>query len=45
MNWRGSARIPWLFRAYRYGPDHPAVARRDLDPAKHASLNRLHGLE
>lgn len=31
-----------IFRAHRYGPDHPAIAGRDLFPL--ASLNRLHGL-
>lgn len=40
---QGSQR-PWIFRAYRYGPDFPGLAGRDLDPARHAALNRLHGL-
>ena len=31
------------FRAHRYAPDHPALAGRDLDPARHANLNRLAG--
>ena len=31
------------FRCHRYGPGHPALAGRDLDPARHASLNRLLG--
>ena len=31
------------FRCHRYGPDHPALAGRDLDPARHAGLNRLLG--
>ena len=31
-----------VFRAHRYGPDHPALQGRDLDPARHASLNRLY---
>ena len=30
-----------VFRAHRYGPGHPALAGRDLDPARHANLNRL----
>ena len=30
------------FRSRRYGPDHPAVAGRNLDPARHANLNRLY---
>jgi len=33
-----------IYRAHRYGPDHPAFAGRDLDPAAHATLNRLNGL-
>jgi hypothetical protein len=31
-----------MFRAHRYGPDHPALAGRDLDPARYANLNRLY---
>ena len=31
-----------VFRAHRYGYDHPALAGRDLDPAKYANLNRLY---
>ncbi len=31
-----------VFRAYRYGPDHPALRGKDLDPARHANLNRLY---
>lgn len=31
----------WVFRAHRYGLDHPALAGRDLDPAHYANLNRL----
>ena len=30
-----------VFRAHRYGPDHPALAGRDLDHAQHANMNRL----
>ncbi|HWO72031.1 MAG TPA: aryl-sulfate sulfotransferase [Dehalococcoidia bacterium] len=37
--------MSWLFRAHRYEPDHPALAGRDLDPARYRDLNRLHGLE
>jgi hypothetical protein len=33
-----------LFRAHRYGQDHPALAGRTLDPAAHAEVNRLHRL-
>jgi outer membrane protein assembly factor BamB len=39
------AAINWLFRAHRYSPDHPALTGRELDPRKHAALNRLHGLD
>ena len=31
------------FRCHRYSPDHPALAGRDLDPARHSGLNRLLG--
>ena len=30
------------FRAHRYGPDDTALAGRELDPARHANLNRLY---
>lgn len=33
-----------IFRAYRYGPDHPAFADHELDPRRYMELNRLHGL-
>ena len=33
-----------IYRAHRYGPDHPALAGRDLDPDRLGNLNRLHGL-
>ena len=29
------------FRCHRYGPDHPALSGRDLDPDRFANLNRL----
>lgn len=29
------------FRCHRYGPEHPALAGRDMDPARHSGLNRL----
>ncbi len=32
-----------VFRAHRYGPDHPALRGRELDPARLGNLNRLHG--
>ena len=31
-----------VFRVHRYGPDHPALAGKDLDPGRHANLNRLY---
>jgi len=31
-----------VFRAHRYGPDHPALQGKDLDPARYANLNRLY---
>ena len=31
-----------VFRAHRYGPDHPALQGRDLDPSRYADLNRLY---
>ncbi len=30
------------YRAHRYGPEHPALSGRDLDPGRHANLNRLY---
>ena len=32
-----------VFRAHRYGPDHPAFSGKDLDPTQHGNLNRLYG--
>ena len=32
-----------VFRAHRYGPDHPAMQGKVLDPALWGELNRLHG--
>ena len=34
----------WMFRAWRYPTDHPALRGRDLDPAAHAAFNRQYGL-
>ena len=34
----------WMFRAYRYEPDYPGLAGRELDPHKHAATNRMYGL-
>ena len=31
-----------VFRAHRYGHDHPALEGKELDPGKYASLNRLY---
>ncbi len=31
-----------VFRAHRYGYDHPALAGKDLDPDRYANLNRLY---
>ena len=31
-----------VFRAHRYGHDHPALQSKDLDPARYANLNRLY---
>ncbi|HKI73087.1 MAG TPA: aryl-sulfate sulfotransferase [Pseudomonadales bacterium] len=39
----GGGRMNMVFRAHRYGPDFPGLAGRDLDPARHANLNRLYG--
>jgi Arylsulfotransferase (ASST) len=33
-----------VFRAHRYEFDDPAIAGRDLDPARYRELNRAHGL-
>jgi hypothetical protein len=39
---RDNATSNAVFRAHRYGPDHTALAGRDLDPDRHANLNRLY---
>ncbi len=31
-----------VFRAHRYGPDHPGLQNKDLDPQRYANLNRLY---
>src|SRR5262249_8639293 len=31
-----------VFRAHRYGPDHPALQGRDLNPDQYANINRLY---
>lgn len=42
-NPRVGGRMNMVFRAHRYGPEHSALADRDLDPARYANLNRLYG--
>ena len=32
-----------VFRAHRYGEDHPGLQGKDLDPARYANLNRTYG--
>ncbi len=32
-----------VFRAHRYGPDHPALQGKELDPDRLGNLNRLYG--
>ena len=32
-----------VFRSHRYGPDHPALQGKELDPAQLGNLNRLYG--
>jgi hypothetical protein len=41
---RGTQLTFMLWRAHRYSPDHPALRGRELDPARHAAINRMHGL-
>ena len=31
-----------VFRAHRYGPDHPALEGKNLDPARYANINNLY---
>jgi len=33
-----------IYRSQRYGETHPALKDRDVDPARFANLNRLHGV-
>jgi hypothetical protein len=35
---------PAIFRSHRYLPEHPALADKELDPHKHADINRMYGL-
>ena len=39
---RGAESINGVFRAHRYGPDHPGLQGKDLDPARFANLIRLY---
>ena len=32
-----------VFRAHRYGPDHPALQGKDLNPERLGNFNRLYG--
>ncbi len=36
--------MSWVYRAYRYEPDYPGLAGRELNPDNHLELNRAHGL-
>ena len=38
----GGTRSNSMFRAHRYGPGHPGLRGKDLDPARYANLNRLY---
>jgi len=41
---RGMPNTPTsVFRAHRYGPDHPGLTGRALDPGKYVELNRQYG--
>ncbi|MFT4677851.1 MAG: hypothetical protein ACJAX5_003353 [Patiriisocius sp.] len=42
-NPRLGGRMNLVFRAHRYGPDFEPLKDKDLDPARYANLNRLHG--
>lgn len=42
-NKRGEPTVS-IYRAHRYPADHPALADKDLDPARFRNLNRLHHL-
>lgn len=41
-NPRLGGRMNLVFRCHRYGHDDPALAGKDLDPARYANLNRLY---
>jgi hypothetical protein len=42
-NPRLGGRMNLVFRCHRYGPDHPALVGKDLDPLRLGNLNRLYG--
>ena len=41
-NPRLGGRMNMIFRSHRYGPDHPALEGKDLDPGRFVNLNRLY---
>lgn len=41
---RGSQLALMLWRSHRYSADHPALADKDLDPARYRALNDQYGL-
>jgi len=43
-NPRLGGRMNLVFRCHRYGPNHPALTDKDLDPLAYRNLNRLYGL-
>jgi hypothetical protein len=42
---RGDQNSFMLWRAHRYGPDHPALAGRSFDPSRFRDLNAQYGLD
>lgn len=42
VNARTGGKANISFRARRFGPDHPVLADKDLDPNRYANLNRLY---
>ncbi|HAI07958.1 MAG TPA: hypothetical protein DCM17_01400, partial [Dehalococcoidia bacterium] len=40
---RGQAgSVNGVFRAHRYGPDHPGLRGKELDPARYNNVNQLY---
>ena len=35
--------INGVFRAHRYGPDHPALRNKEMNPGNYGNINRLYG--